>query len=610
MAHLRKQNQTAHPLQFLMVLTSDHLTGATGKTPAVKLSKNGATGAAPAGAITEIDATNNPGWYQVAGNATDSNTLGPLILSATAALCDPTDGDFQVVAFDPDDAVRIGLTALPNVTANASGGLPTIDASLRVSANVTAIGGTATTYDANNLLNVNVKDWNGTATTLLPLTDKAGYSLSGTQTFNVTGNVTGNVSGSVGSVTGSVGSVVAGVIVTTNNDKGGYTVTTVSDKTGYSLSGTQTFNTTGNITGNLSGSVGSVTGAVGSVTGTVGAALSVSGTVGAAASVTAPVTVGTNNDKTGYSLSASQTFSMSGNISGNISGNVSGSVGSVAGNVSGSVGSVSGTVGTTSGIASGGITSASFAAGSLAAAAFASGALNGKGDWLLATGYTAAPGTVAIQAAILSSTNTIFTDASGRVKALDSTGAAFTYLTPPTPPTVLQIQAGLVSSTNLLTINSLGQVDSSRVTGTTGAALSVTGSIGSVTGNVGGNVVGSVASVSGAVGSIAAGGITSASFASGSLPAASGIKKNAALAAFEFVMTDLTTHAPKTGVTVTATRSLDGAAFGACANAVAELSNGVYTINLAAADLNANVVTFRFTGTASDDLLATVITQP
>lgn len=37
--------------------------------------------------------------------------------------------------------------------------------------------------------------------------DKAGYSLSSTQTFNVTGNITGNVTGSVGSVSGAVGSV-------------------------------------------------------------------------------------------------------------------------------------------------------------------------------------------------------------------------------------------------------------------------------------------------------------------------------------------------------------------------------------------------------------------
>ena len=74
---------------------------------------------------------------------------------------------------------------------------------------------------------------------------------------------------------------------------GAVTAGTVSDKTGYSLSGTQSFNLTGNVTGNLSGSVGSVTG---NVDGSVG---SVTGAVG---SVTAAVTVGTNNDKTGYSL--------------------------------------------------------------------------------------------------------------------------------------------------------------------------------------------------------------------------------------------------------------------------------------------------------------------
>lgn len=63
-------------------------------------------------------------------------------------------------------------------------------------------------------------------------------------------------------------------------------------KTGYTLTVTTGLgNQTADITGSLSGSVGSVTGAVGSVTGAVG-------------SVTAAVTVGTNNDKTGYGLSA------------------------------------------------------------------------------------------------------------------------------------------------------------------------------------------------------------------------------------------------------------------------------------------------------------------
>jgi hypothetical protein len=65
----------------------------------------------------------------------------------------------------------------------------------------------------------------------------------------------------------------------------------------------------------------------------------------AAASVTAPVTVGTNNDKTGYSLTATTGL---GNQTANITGNLSGSVGSVTGavgSVTGAVGSVTGNVG-------------------------------------------------------------------------------------------------------------------------------------------------------------------------------------------------------------------------------------------------------------------------
>jgi hypothetical protein len=51
--------------------------------------------------------------------------------------------------------------------------------------------------------------------------------------------------------------------------------------------------------GSVTGAVGSVTGAVGSVTGNVGGNV-----VGSVASVTAGVTVTTNNDKTGYALTA------------------------------------------------------------------------------------------------------------------------------------------------------------------------------------------------------------------------------------------------------------------------------------------------------------------
>lgn len=89
----------------------------------------------------------------------------------------------------------------------------------------------------------------------------------------------------------------------------------------------QTMDITGNITGNLSGSVGSVTGAVGSVTGAVG--------------------------------------SVTGNVGGNVVGSVASVTGNVGGNVTGSVGSV----------ATGGITAASIATDAIDADAIAADAV-------------------------------------------------------------------------------------------------------------------------------------------------------------------------------------------------------------------------------------------
>ena len=91
----------------------------------------------------------------------------------------------------------------------------------------------------------------------------------------------------------------------------------------------------------------------------------------------------------------------------------------------------------------------------------------------------------------------------------------------------------------------------------------------------------------------------------------SSITKNVELAAFPFLLVDSTDHVtPKTGRTVTATRSIDGAAFGACANAVTEVSSGWYKITLAASDLNGDTIALRFTATATDDRNITIVTQP
>jgi len=102
------------------------------------------------------------------------------------------------------------------------------------------------------------------------------------------------VGGQTASASGTVTFPAATLASTTN----------ITAASGVTLESSQTFSTTGSV-GSVTGAVGSVTGnvggnvagSVGSVTGNVGGNV-----VGSVASVTAAVTVGTNNDKTGYTL--------------------------------------------------------------------------------------------------------------------------------------------------------------------------------------------------------------------------------------------------------------------------------------------------------------------
>lgn len=88
--------------------------------------------------------------------------------------------------------------------------------------------------------------------------------------------------------------------------------------------------------------------------------------------------------------------------------------------------------------------------------------------------------------------------------------------------------------------------------------------------------------------------------ASGAVMVRASYKKNTAISNYMFQMVDATDgYTPETGLTPTCTRSLDGAAFGACANSASEVASGWYKIDLAAADLNADEVVLRFTGTGS-----------
>lgn len=323
-----KQSSNAQPLLFLLIQSSDHISPLTGATPTVTLSKNGGSFASPAGAVTEIGG----GWYKVAGNGTDTNTLGPLVLHATATSADPADYYFEVVAYDPQVGTNLGLSALPTASPGATGGLVyspnnsnvvtgvlnTVIASVNGYSSMGAAAALANplylawsgSLSPNPTGQIFAQDvdtvvynsrevfyngnswriwWNGTSLWVLSSvvgTLGTAYwtspTLSGTWTPN-------------GTATGSPVFVVLGGAENPASTTNIITVGAVSGNVAGSVN-----NVVGNVGGNVSGSVGSVVGAVGSVTGNV-----VGNVLGSVASVASGVTVATNNDKSGYSLTVS-----------------------------------------------------------------------------------------------------------------------------------------------------------------------------------------------------------------------------------------------------------------------------------------------------------------
>lgn len=91
-----------------------------------------------------------------------------------------------------------------------------------------------------------------------------------------------------------------------------------------------------------------------------------------------------------------------------------------------------------------------------------------------------------------------------------------------------------------------------------------------------------------------------------------GIQRNAAYNNWTFVMKDSSDHiTPKTGLTVTVQVSLDGAAFTNATNTPAtEVGSGLYKINLAAADLNGQMVAIKYTATGADTVIDRLVTEP
>jgi hypothetical protein len=129
----RKVSTTTYPIVFMMVDSTDHVTGETGLTPTVTLSKNGGGYAAAAGAVSEIA----NGLYALAGNATDRDTLGELWVHADGgAGVDKADFKVDIVSHDPYGDLstvkaitdQFVFTVANQVDANALSGGGSIDA--------------------------------------------------------------------------------------------------------------------------------------------------------------------------------------------------------------------------------------------------------------------------------------------------------------------------------------------------------------------------------------------------------------------------------------------------------------------------------------------------
>ena len=150
MQELQQSEATAaqRRIFFHAVDATDGIAAESALTGTGWFSKNGATPAASTASISEINATNMPGRYYIEATATELDTLGIIEFRYKAAACAEVIARAQVKPYDPYDAVRLGLTALPNAAAEAAGGLYT-----------RGTGAGQINQGANGMVDVNIEQW-------------------------------------------------------------------------------------------------------------------------------------------------------------------------------------------------------------------------------------------------------------------------------------------------------------------------------------------------------------------------------------------------------------------------------------------------------------------
>jgi hypothetical protein len=128
---------TARNLMVFLTSAADHVTGLTGATLTLTLSKNGAAFASISPTVTE----RGNGWYSIALTAANTDTLGDFVLRATAAGADPIDLREQVYASLPGASVTVSSIANNAITAAsiAADAVTEIQTGLATAADLTAV---------------------------------------------------------------------------------------------------------------------------------------------------------------------------------------------------------------------------------------------------------------------------------------------------------------------------------------------------------------------------------------------------------------------------------------------------------------------------------------
>lgn len=229
--------------------------------------------------LLEVSSTLAPGLYRLdcadavfASGAWEAVVYVEITSSAAAA----SPIGFELVAYDPLDTVRLGLTALPNAAAEASGGLYTrgsgagqINQAANGQVDVNAMKLNSVSAASITTVNANIGmtqpiNFTGTGASALvkgDMVDVAGSAVS-TSTAQLGVNVVNNAGSAITSASGvqevKVQSIAANAITATSINADAITDAKVAaDVTIASVTGA-VGSVTGNVGGNVTGSVGSI----------------------------------------------------------------------------------------------------------------------------------------------------------------------------------------------------------------------------------------------------------------------------------------------------------------------------------------------------------------